>query len=65
MRPQLERLWQGRGRVFGVSSIRLDWSNDRHHEVTIRGGGNVDDVAEALLLMASIIKNDRNLQEDK
>ena len=46
-----------------MPSIRLDWSNDRHHEIVIQGRCNVDDVVDALLSLARMIGNDPNLKE--
>jgi len=58
---RLEKLWQGEG-FNKMPSIRLDWSNDRHHEIVIQGRGNVDDVVDALLSLARLIGNDPNLR---
>lgn len=61
MEPQLEKIWQGEG-LHEMKSIRLDWSNDRHHEVVIRGRGNVDEVVDALLSLARMIGEDPKLK---
>lgn len=61
MKPRLEKIWQGEG-PLGMKSIRLDWSNDRHHEIVIQGRGNVGDVVDALLSLARLIGKDPNLQ---
>lgn len=61
MEPRLERIWQGEG-PLKMKSIRLDWSNDRHHEVVIQGNGTVDDVRDALLSLAQLIGKDPHLK---
>ena len=61
MKPHLEKIWQGEG-PLKMKSIRLDWSNDRHHEVVIQGKGTVDDVRNALLSLAHLVGNDPNLR---
>lgn len=61
MEPQLEKIWQGEG-FNKMKSIRLDWSNDRHHEIVIQGRGNVADVVDALLSLVRLIDNDPNLK---
>lgn len=61
-RPRLENIWQGVG-PLNMKSIRLDWSNDRHHEVVIQGRGEVDDVADALRYLAALIDNDPHLRQ--
>lgn len=61
MEPRLEKIYQGEG-PLKMKSIRLDWSNDRHHVVDIHGNGNVDDVRAALLSLAHLIGNDPNLR---
>lgn len=61
MKPHLEKIWQGAG-PNKMPSIRLDWSNDRHHEIVIQGWTCVDDVADALISLAHLIKNDPNLR---
>lgn len=45
-----------------MPSMRLDWSNDRHHEIVILGNRNVGDVVDALLSLARLIGNDPNLK---
>ena len=62
MEAKLEKIWMGET-ADGRKTIRIDWSNDRHHEVVIRGFANVDNAKEALLSMASLIGRDRNLRE--
>lgn len=60
MAPKLERLWMGE--VKGQKTIRLDWDNDRHHEVMISGRADVDRTVEALLQLARLIGNDKHLR---
>lgn len=61
VKPHLEKIWQGEG-PDKMPSIRLDWSNDRHHEIVIQGWTYVDNVVEALLSLARLIDNDPNLK---
>jgi hypothetical protein len=59
--PTLVKICQGEG-LNRTKTIRLDWSNDRHHEVIIQGRGNVDDVRDALRSLAHLKGNDQNLR---
>lgn len=58
--PLLEKIWQGEG-PDKMPTIRLDWSNDRHHEIVIHGRGNVVNVFEALISLARLVGKDPNL----
>ena len=61
MNPHLRKIWQGKG-PNNSKTIRLDWSNERHHEVIIEGAGDVDDVRDALYQLAHLVFNDPNLR---
>jgi hypothetical protein len=41
--------------------LRLDWSNDRHHSITIKPPYERDQVKEAFLFAAALISKDTNL----
>ncbi len=61
MATKLERVWLGDG-PGGTKSIRLDWDNDRHHEVVIGPVCDADAVREALLQMAHLVGRDPHLR---
>jgi hypothetical protein len=60
MEPKLEKIWLGE--VKGQKTIRLDWDNDRHHEVMISGQADVGRTVEALLSLARLIGKDPHLR---
>jgi hypothetical protein len=59
MAPKLEKIYMGE--VCGQKTIRLDWDNNRHHEVMISGQADVDRTVDALMLLARLIGNDPHL----
>jgi hypothetical protein len=60
MSPKLEKLWMSK--FDGKKTLRLDWDNDRHHEVVIEAHASADEVRSALLQMAVMIDNDIHLR---
>lgn len=62
MNITLEKIWQAQS-FDGDIAIRLDWSNDRHHQVIIRHNRNVECVADALIQLARLIRGDIHLKQ--
>ena len=64
MKPKIKDIWMKESRtVLYGHELRLDWDNDRHHSVSIKEENDCDAVAEALYMMAAMIKEDKHLQE--
>jgi hypothetical protein len=57
---RLEKIWISEG-LEGRRDLRLDWSNDRHHAVTIFHPGGPEQIGDAIRSLARLVYGDPNL----
>lgn len=62
MQPKLTKLWIGERVDTEEHTIRADFSNDRHYEVTIRRPADSSMVARALFDLSIMIRKDPHLR---
>lgn len=60
MTVKLEKMWIGK--FQDQREVRLYWSNDRHHAVSIQHPGGPDQVAEALKALSRLVFQDPHLR---
>ena len=58
MTPKLRNIWIGMRSMDEEIELRLDWSNDYHHAVTIKRPHGPEEVADALRDAAMFVYRD-------